>query len=196
MTGQHRRRLLYIISYLKNGDAKAAAKDSGLKGQHARERLAKHLETYGTLEESPHPSPPTKFTPIVLEAATDYVVENDDRPIGTTEIVRYLEGAHYLEPPTNNHNFLQHWREWLAEQGLTLTVGTSAMIFKIDPENMKKRMKWAQQMSRELGSVLKLEDMIFEDETSFEESPHPKGTARKMLLRNLTLPLCCRAWLS
>lgn len=196
MTGQHRRRLLYIISYLKTGDAKAAAKYSGLKGQHARERIAKHLETYGRLEEAPHPSPPTKFTPIVLEAATDYVVENDDRPIGATEVVRYLEGAHYLEPPTNTHNFIVHWRKGLAEQGLTLTVGTSPMIFKIEPENMEKRMKWAQQMSRELRSVVKLEDMIFEDETTFEESPHPKGTARTMLLRNLTLSLCCRAWSS
>ena len=177
MTGQHRRRLLYIIKYLDTGDAKAAAKLSGLRGQHVRERLAQHLEKYGTLEEAPHPSPPSKFTQFVLEAATAYVVENEDMPIGTTEVVRYLEGANYLEPPTNNHNFLKHWKEWLAEQGLTLTVGTSAMIFKIEPENMQKRMEWAQQMSREFGSLVKLEDVIFEDETTFEESPHPKGTA-------------------
>ena len=177
MTGQHRRRLLYIIKYLDTGDAKAAAKFSGLREQHVRERLAQHLEKYGTLEEAPHPSPPSKFTQFVLEAATAYVVENEDMPIGTTEVVRYLEGANYLEPPTNNHNFLKHWKEWLAEQGLTLTVGTSAMIFKIEPENMQKRREWAQQMSREFGSLVKLEDVIFEDETTFEESPHPKGTA-------------------
>ena len=178
MTGQHRRRLLYITNFLNIGDAKAAAKFSGLTGQHARERLVQHLEKYGTLEEAPHPSPPSKFTPFVLDAATDYVVDNEDMPIGTTEVVRYLKGAHYLEPPTNNHNFLVHWREWLAEEGLTLTVGTSAMIFKIEPEHMQERMEWAQQMSREFGSVAKLEDVIFEDETTFEESPHPNGTAR------------------
>lgn len=169
---------MFIIDYLKNGDAKAAAEFSGLTGQHALERVTEHLEKYGTLEEAPHPSRPSKFTPFVLEAATDYVVENEDRPIATTEIVRYLEGAHYLEPPTDNHNFLVHWREWLAEQGLALTVGTRAMVFKIEPENMQKRMEWAQQMSREFGSVEKLENVIFEDETTFEESPHPKGNAR------------------
>lgn len=177
MTGQHRRRLLYIINYLKTSDPHAAAKASGLVGQHARERLAKHLEMYGTLEEAPHPSPPTKFTDDVLAAATDYLVDNQDRPIGTTEVVRYLEGAQYLEPPTNNYNFRVHWRDWLAEQGLTLTVGTAPMIFRIEPENMQKRMQWAQQMSRELGHGLQLADIIFVDETTFEESPHPKGVA-------------------
>lgn len=185
MPKQKRQRLMFTATYLETGSAAAAAKVSGLSSPHARHRIAQHIQEHGTLDEAPHHRSPTKFTSSVFQAATDYLLGLEAKPTCTPEVIAHLEREQLLQPPTNAHNFLAHWSAWLADQGLTLQHGSRAMIFDISETSEQRRLKWVKQVRAELGVDFQLSDIIFVDETTFEESPHPKGDCTNLTPRRI-----------
>jgi hypothetical protein len=175
MSNQQRKRTRYVASFLETGDRAQALLVSGFKSLGTHARIVDMLRRKGSLAESSHQREPIKFTPEVMVAAKDYLVDNQDTPLSTADVVAHLEGECYLEPPTDNHRFLAAFASWVAEQGWSLQVGSRGLIFNITEEAAEERLDWVRYYRPMLGEQYKLEDIIIVDETSFEEGPHPKG---------------------
>jgi hypothetical protein len=179
MSGQQRKRTLFVIKYLETGSDSAAAKSSGLSCRHTRQRIAEHLKEHGTLAEAPHPRQSPKYTESVMKAALGYFKDKSGDHFTTPELVSYLIEDGILEEPVDEQNFRQHFEEWLHTQGMTLAVGCKKLIFEIVPAGAAERLKFVQEHSALVATPERLKEMIIVDETTFEEGPHPKGKGTK-----------------
>lgn len=174
MAKQQRDRVLFTIAVLELASPYVAA-ESLEHSHNYLPRLIEHLKTYGTFAEAPHHKPPTKFTDGVMAAAQQLLVDSADSALTTTDLVHALEQAGCLAAPTDNHNFLVRFREYVAAQGLTLQVGDTSTIFRITEESALERYSVSAKLLQLVPTDAALQDFIFVDETHFEESPHPKG---------------------
>lgn len=177
---QARQRLRYIIAFLKTASREHAAKAAGYTSHNAHDRVVEHLEKWGRLTEAPHDRPPAKFTDAVMEEAKAQLVACEHN-LTTEQLVGLLEQKGVLPAPTNCHNFLQHFEDYLGQQGLTLVKGDTSSIFRITEKTAEERFIFCSKNHPLLETTYKLENMVVCDETTFEESPHPKGR-------------CCRSY--
>ena len=140
-------------------------------------RILAQLTQYGTLAEKPHSRAPVKYTNEVFEEAVSKLCEDSDQPVATPELIAHLEASGFLDPPTNGHNFLESFDQWCEEHALTLQVGARDTIFRITEVTAEERLGFVVEYRPQLGAAIKLDEIIICDETTFEESPHPKGIA-------------------
>jgi mRNA-degrading endonuclease YafQ of YafQ-DinJ toxin-antitoxin module len=175
MPAQQAARVNYVIKFLQTGSRKDARKDSGIKSTKTHNSIIQMLQRHGSLAEAGHHREPTKFTEEVFLAAKEYLIDNNDTPLTAKDVVAHLLEEGLLQPPTNEHNFLAAFGSWVAAQDCHLQVGARSLVFQITEGDAAKRLLWVQQLRRQLRKEFKLEDMIFVDETQFEEGPHPKG---------------------
>jgi hypothetical protein len=181
LTPQEEDRVIHTILVLEGTTPADAAATLG-HSHNYNTRLAEHLKKYGTFAEAPHHRAPTKFTDEVMAAAQQQLLDSADSALTTAGLVRALEKAGWLAAPTDSHNFLVRFKEHLAAQDLTLQVGATSTIFRITEESALERYSVAQTLLRLGPTDAALQDFIFTDETTFEESPHPKGRFQNMVL--------------
>jgi hypothetical protein len=174
MTKHEADRVIYTALVLKGTPLADAAVALGHSHNYCT-RLAEHLEKYGTFAEAPHHKAPTKFTNAVMAAALQHLVDSAESAFTTADLVHDLEQAGWLAAPTDNHNFLVRFKEYVAAQGLTLMVGDTSTIFRITEESALERYNVAQTLLQLASTDAELQQFVFVDETTFEESPHPKG---------------------
>ena len=174
MAEQAKQRLLYVIGYLETGQPEVALKLSGFSSSHAHQRVLEHLKIRGSFNEATHHREPAKFTYELLGQAQDYLMECD-HPLTTPQLVAALQQQGLLDLHTDCHNFLQHFKQHLADQDLTLKVADTVTIFCITEKTAAERLAFCKLNEPLLDSSLLLDNMVVCDETTFEESPHPKG---------------------
>jgi len=167
-------RLLFAIRVLEEAAPYIASTSLGHSHNYLP-RLIEHLKKYGALAEAEHHRAPTKLTDEMMATAQQHLVDSADSALTTADLVHALEQAGQLTAPTDNHNFLVHFKEYLAAQDLTLQVGEASTIFRITEESALERSSMAQTLLEMAPTDAALHDFIFVDETTFEESPHPKG---------------------
>jgi hypothetical protein len=111
-----------------------------------------------------------------MEAAKEVLVEGQ-QAYTTKSLVAKLIQDGKLGPPVNPQKFLAAFRRYLQRKGTPLTVNSTGTKFLLTEGDKKLRIKFAQQMLTLLkmhskDGVLKC---VFVDETTLEESPHPKA---------------------
>ena len=181
LTKQEADRVIYTALVLKGTPLAAAAVRLGHSHNYST-RLAEHLEKYGTFAEAGHHRAPTKFTDEVMAAAKQLLLDSADRAITTADLVRELEQTGQLTAPTDNHNFLVRFKQYLHAHDLTLQVGATSTIFRITEDSALERSSVSADLLALLAAGAELQDFVFADETTFEESPHPKGRCQHVLL--------------
>lgn len=184
MPAQERDRVAYMIHVLRGGAPAAVATALGHSHNYPP-RVLKHLEQHGTFAEVQHHRAPVKFTSDVMAAAQQKLLDRADEPLTTGDLVQLLEHDGMLTPPTDHHNFLVHFKEHLAGQDLTLQVGATDMIFRITEESAAERCSVCDTLLKLAPTDAALEQFIFVDETTFEESPHPKGKRQGICIAHL-----------
>jgi hypothetical protein len=117
MSRQQMQRTKFVYHFLHTADAHAAAKYAGISSHNALQRIRELLGKNGSLAELEHHREAVKFTPGVLQAAKDYLVENQHMEVTTGEIIAFLEREKQLEPPTNKHNFLGKFQHGWQSRG-------------------------------------------------------------------------------
>jgi hypothetical protein len=177
MPAQQAARVNYVLRFMETGSKEEARAFSGISSPKTHNSIIKMLRERGSLGEAGHKRQHTKFTDEVLLAAKEYLIDNNDTPLTTKDVMAHLLEGGWLEPPTNEHNFLAAFASWVADQGCHLHVGDRSVIFNVTEVDAQKRLQWVKELRRQLGKEFQLEDMIFVDETQFEEGPHPKGRA-------------------
>jgi transposase len=181
MPQQQKDRMLLAIHCLQGASPAEAAELLGKSRKYAA-RVLQHLKQHGTFAEVEHHRPPAKFTAEVMAAAKQMLLDTADVALTTGELVELLQEGGMLTRPTDHHNFLVHFEEYLAGQNLTLQVGATDTIFRITEETAAERHSRAQTLLELVPDDKALHDFVFVDEVTFEESPHPKGTYQHMML--------------
>jgi hypothetical protein len=177
LTQQETDRVIHTILVLEGTRPAAAAVTLGHSHNYST-CLAEHLRKYGTFAEAEHHKVPIKFTDEVMAAAQQHLLNSADRALTTAALVHDLEQAGRLTAPTDCHNFLVRFKQYLAAQDLTLQVGATSTIFRITEESALERYSVSAKLLQLTPTDAALQDFIFIDETSFEESPHPKGRCK------------------
>jgi hypothetical protein len=173
MADQEKQRLVYAIDYLQNSDKKSAAKVSGLKSRNAHKRLVSHLQQYGRFGEATHARERSKFTDTVMQAAVDTLTETSSGYMNTQELLCELDAQGILSKDSDHAHFRAALRDYLEKLGLWLSVGHQT-IFRITDTTAKERLAFVKEYRPKVQGW-KLENVVIADETTIEESPHPKG---------------------
>jgi hypothetical protein len=105
------------------------------------------------------------------------LIDNEDTPMNEREFVAFLEEQQILQPPTDCSRFIEALKAYVKDQGCTLITRDTSTTFTIKEQTAEERVTVSNQLLQLMASTMPLENWIFEDETSIEESPHPKGEA-------------------
>lgn len=170
-------RTKYIIAYMEGKSRAAAKRIAGVRGKNYHSQVLKHLKKHGSLAEAEHHRAPTKYTDAVLAEAMQELIDNQDTPMNAPEFVQFLEEKQILKAPTDCYRFTSALVAYVESQGCTLLTHDTATTFAIKEQSAEERVTVSKELLCLMDSSVPLENWIFEDETTIEESPHPKGEA-------------------
>lgn len=177
-TDRQSQRATFVGTYLlTGGDLAAAQKASGLKDPHYLQRLGQLLLDTGGLADRPRSGRKRKYTDEHCAAAQRELTTGSAVYPSTDKLVANLRSTGELPEDTKARPFKRRLQEHLKEQQLQLKYGEQSMGFAVNEQQAAKRKTWCQDHLEELSSEEGLRSWAFEDETTIEESPHPKGKA-------------------
>lgn len=168
-----RRRAVYVLVFMQTKSATAAQKASGLgKSEHAR--IVEMLRARGSLADAPRSGRPVEFTEEVMDKAYNMLAENSEGSLSGQALLEKLKNQRVVNSFADVDGFMHHLREHVESKGHKLIVNSTKTIFFITLKDVVERVKFASSLLAELQH-LPLDMLIFSDETTLEESPHPKG---------------------
>lgn len=170
---EERARARYILAFLQTKSQSYAQKASGLSVK-AHSRIVQMLSDRGHAFDQPRSGRPILYTVPLMEAAYEMLITHDEGFLTGPQLLRKLVEAGLLQPSSHVATFIKHLKAYIQSQGQRLITNSTSTTFFIAMSDVAARMKYAGLMLRELRST-KLAAVIFSDETTLEESPHPKG---------------------
>jgi hypothetical protein len=176
-TESARKRAVYVAAFMETGSKKRAMHASGL-GPHAHKRIIQQLRDRHTLEDAPRTGAPIMFTAAVMDACLQKLLTLQDEASGLVTgsdlhmaCIRdgtLWEGADYGQ-------FLKQFHVYVKSLGHQLNMNSKACTFFLAKGDIPKRYTFGTTWVEVLSTLAALDHVIFIDETTIEESPHPKG---------------------
>lgn len=175
-TNQEKARAIYLASFLETcGDETAAARESGLTDPRTRLSLAKLLrETYG-LADRPRPGRPRKYAVQHCAAAQERILSGPTPVMSAAQLVGDLQAAGSAPADACPEGLTRNLRQHLASQDLSLAFGERSTTLGISKEQASGREEWCVKYLPTFSDPKELEACVVVDETTVEESPHPKS---------------------
>ena len=168
-----RRRAVYVLVFMQTMSASAAEMASGL-GRCEHARIVEMLRARGSLADAPRSGRPVELNEKVMEKAYDMLADNKEGFLTGHVLLEKLKRQGVVQRSADVDKFMHHLREHVESKGHKLIVNSTKTIFFITLKDVVKRVKFASSLLAELQQV-PLDMLIFSDETTLEESPHPKG---------------------
>ena len=132
------------------------------------------LNTRGTLADAPRSGRPVVFTEEIMEKAYNILAENSEGFLSGRALLRKLKGQKAVQSSAGVDVFMDHLRQHVESKGQKLIVNSTKTIFFITIDDVVQRVKFSSNLLPKLEHM-PLDMIIFSDETTLEESPHPKG---------------------
>lgn len=163
----------WLITYLLTRDEAAALEASGL--QHNPTRIIiRRLRTTGSLAAVKPSGRPVKYNAEVCERALQLLEQHAHEQLNLTELLGLLEAEGAVASPTDVDNFSSHLRQHVHEEGGHINTTSTTTIFFLAAADFGKRLSFSTFWRQQLIST-SLDCIVFIDETTVEEAPHPKG---------------------
>lgn len=170
---RERKRAIFILAFLQTGSEHKARRASGLSSK-ALDRIIDSLAEHGDFRERPRSGRPVTYSPVVMEAAYQLLVDWEEGfPTGPALMQKLVE-QRMLERIVDVDCLLGHLKHHVRAMGHILIVDSSKTTFFLTVTDVVCRVKFAHLMADELCRH-PADMVIFVDETTLEESPHPKG---------------------
>jgi len=173
MTVPLSKRLEWVYHFLKTG-SEGQANKLAMTGRGYRARLVRHIEATGSLDDKPRSGRPPEYSVPAMEEALRLLKAHEDDLLTMKDLHRLLVSKGILKERSTTKTFSQHFKSCVASLGHRLTVNSTSTLPFLRATDKPERVKYCKAML----AVLKyrpLEDFWFVDETTVEESPHPKG---------------------
>jgi hypothetical protein len=168
-------RAKYILAFLQTGSRTFAKKASGLSAK-AHGRIVKMFIQRGNALDCERRGRPELYTEAIMEAAYEMLVANEEDLVTGRQLQRMLCDEGVLQPSSDVDIFMKHLRQYVEGQGHRLITNSTKTTFFLAISDVGARLKYCKQMLEALHSS-PLSALIFSDETTLEESPHPKGNS-------------------
>ena len=173
-------RAIFVGTLLTTGFNMAAARcASGLKDPRTCERIGKLLlETHG-LADRPRPGRRPKYDDASSAAAHDHLI-NSSTPYHTdSALAADLQRQGKAPPHSKGLCLKRSLRKHLASKGKKLVYGQRSRPHSLAQLQAQKRRMWCTANKHRFSTEAKLQRFTFEDETTVEEDPHPKGKQKE-----------------
>lgn len=172
-TEQERKRAIYVLVFLQTCDRKLAARESGLSTK-CHNRIVAMFRDRGHIFEHERSGRPATYTEAMMEQAFDMLINYDEGYLTGTDLWRKLKEADVLHQESSIDPFMKCFHAYVKHKGLKLITNSMKTIFLLTKDDVRDRYSYAAQLLPRMTSA-QLEMVIFVDETTMEECPHPKG---------------------
>lgn len=166
-------RAKWLVAYLQTNDKAYACRVSGLS-HHAYERILRMLCRNGHLEDSDRSGRPHVYTEAMMEAAYVKVVNDNTLKLTGTSLVKLLKREGQLHLQADVRWFIRKLTAHIKKKGQKLITNYTRTTFFLTKRDEDLRLTHAHAMLKLLDAGY-LNNIVFEDEVTLEESPHPKG---------------------
>lgn len=168
-------RARYILAYMQTSDKAYACRMSGLS-ENAHHRIIESIYKNGNLEDSQRSGRPPVYSDTMLEKAYNRVANDDTSKLTGKSLALELKEQGILHPSADVRRFLCHLKQYIKKKGHKLISNYRRTTFHLSMSDKVIRLTHARYMLQILDKGL-LSNLIFSDEVTLEESPHPKGKA-------------------
>lgn len=152
-----------------------AAKAAGLHPSHAIKRVRQQFEANGVVPDPSHQLPARVYTAELLEQALDKLI-HAGQPLTAAELLNLLRSEGLLTGTHKVQCFTQALRNHAEDKGWHVCTDYRKVESYLAPNDPAARVSWCIAVLKELDSgALTIPMMVFEDETSIQETVHPKG---------------------
>lgn len=166
-------RARYILAFMQTSDKAYSCRMSGLSG-NAHQRIIESLYKNGSLEDSQRSGRPLTYSDTVLEKAYMRVATDDTSKLTGKGLAVELKEQGILHPSADVRRFICHLKLYIKKKGYKLISNYRRTTFHLSMSDKVIRLAHARHMLQILDKGL-LSNLIFSDEVTLEESPHPKG---------------------
>ena len=180
-TEKERRRAIFVLIFLQTGSESKARRESGLS-EKALGRIIASLAEHGDIREGQRPGRPLIYTKQVMEAAYTALVEWEEGYPTGPDLMQKLVDKGALDRCVNDDLLLYHLKRHVNKMGHILIVNSTKTVFFLTAPDVMGRVRFANMMIAKLHGQGP-DCFVFVDETTYEESPHPKGEVCPSVLR-------------
>jgi hypothetical protein len=170
---RERKRAVFVLVFLQTRSRSKAEQASGLS-KKALGRIIDSLAQHGDIREGQRPGRPLTYTQEVMEAAYTALVEWEEGYPTGPDLMQKLVDKGILERTVDDDLLLQHLKRHVKSMGHILIVDSTKTVFFLTAPDIVGRVTFANMMISRLAGRTP-DFIIFIDETTLEESPHPKG---------------------
>jgi hypothetical protein len=179
-TDNERKRATFLLVFLQTRSESLAEKTSGASRMELG-RIIESLKKHGDIRELPRSGRPPIYSEAVNAAAYRALVEwEEGYPTGPTLMAKLVDDG-VIKKAVDVDIMLQHLKQYVKGLGHILIVDSTKTTFFLTAGDVVVRVKFAHKMIAALqGRTVDM--IIYVDETTLEESPHPKGEEGRGLL--------------
>ena len=180
------KRAKYLLVLLQTLSPAEARKASCLSAK-AHNRLIKMFMEKGDAYDSPRSGRPQVYTPVIMEVAYEVLTGADSGPLTGRKLKARLVAEGVLHETSDEKRFMEHLREYITSQGRRLITNSMQTTFYITRTDVVDRLNYASVMMGLLANPEVLRSLIYVDEVTLEESPHPKGRHEMQALLTIVM---------
>ena len=168
----------YVLHRCPDEILDKAARDAGFQSHRAGVHEAREIIANNSIYPHTPPGRPVHtYTPTVLARAKALLLAEPRKPYHRDELLREaIPDGHSHDPGS----FISALRNYLADEGYTLTSSTTTQFF-LQTGDPRKRLDYSDDLLHEFESgLLTEEDLAFEDEIAMQAPPHPKSECMQL----------------
>jgi transposase len=168
------RRARYLATLMKTKNDRKARVVSGLKSRSTKQRIQKRLAEYGSLADQPRTGRPVTITKAAQQKAWEIIVSKDSPLLTGSELLSILKDEGLVPANSAVHTLVKHLKTYAHSLGHQLMMNVRGTIFALLKTDAPTRVQFSKDLL-DLIDEVGLDNIWFEDETTEEEYPHPKG---------------------
>jgi transposase len=165
------KRYRFLCHMLEGDTRQEAAAKTGLSMKAATEVCQRFVETGSWLDRRMQ-QPARKWTLDVMQAAMDILKKEVNLTPSTLFQAMVDKGV--LASTDSQRGFINALHKFVKSMGLKMDTQSTKSLHFISQKDKEIRYQYCKDMTKVLEDG-HLEQLIFSDETTYEESPHPKG---------------------
>ena len=173
------KRAAFAETYIATHDAKAARAASGLRSKNSKSRVLKKLEEDHCLADKARPGRPVTITQHALERAWQLLQSQESPHLTSDDLLHLLKQEELIPATSKRSTLLTHLRSYVKSLGHQLIPNFRGTIFALLKSDAPARVLFATEL-QEYIDQFGLDHIWFEDETTIEEFPHPKGMCHRV----------------
>lgn len=169
---RERARAEYVLAYLTTGDKKKAEEASGFPACR-HQRIVDMWRERASIRDKPMQQPARKLPPLVLQQAFQRLKTSSEIFNGP-EYFSKLQEEGVIPQGCDKKWFFEKLKKHIASKGCTLQMSSTKSVFYLSEGDMQTRLKYCKGM---LSQLIRdsLDHLMFADETTLEDAPHPKS---------------------